>query len=53
MTVSCTRLGSGTASKDPRNLTHGGAVVEDGQSVSQGKLDQLSRYGEREVGVFS
>ena len=30
-----------------------GAVVEDGQSVSQGKLDQLSRHGEREVGVFS
>ena len=30
-----------------------GAVVEDGQSVSQGKLDQLSRYGGREVGVFS
>ena len=30
-----------------------GAVVEDGQSVSQGKLDQLSRHGEREVGVLS
>ena len=28
-------------------------MVEDGQSVSQGKLDQLSRYGEREAGVFS
>ena len=48
MNCPVTRLGSGRASKDPRG--RGGGRAE---AVSQGKLDQLSRYGEREVGVFS